>query len=399
MSDWEVFDNKISEQKENISDWEMVPSVQPSIKKQSNERFAVSAFKAPYRIGEDIIKGTYSAIKDLPKYYESAKTEVPGVLNLIEDNPLHALSQTGAGITELGHNLLNFPRGMAEYMSNRLNLLPKELVEKIPYQKDISQDINEFFGKPEYPGEELIRGLGRNAINFMGAGKVASALNPMNLTAKNIAKNVLSAAEENKRKYSSYYNNLWKEADKKGFGNLSTVVNSIDVDTLRKYSPKKSIVGIEEFVKNPNLRNAHAAKSDLLRMQRDLGKLTTLRTAERQQLKAVTDAIQHIQDNMFKNEKGILDPKMLSKYNEIQQGYAKDVVPYKNKAINKFKKNEISAKELVNSLSGGEFSAKVGKNHPAIKLRPKILPVVGGLASYPFLKAIYENMMGENKKV
>lgn len=375
------------------------PQGRDFLSEPQKESFVTSAALAIPRIGEDLIKGGYQFVKNIPKYYESSKTEVPGLLNVIGGNPLRALSQAGAGITELGHNVLNLPRGIAEYTSNRLNLVPKNLAEKVPYQKDISQDINQFFGKPEQPGEELIRGIGRNALNLVGTGKVVNALNPMNLTAKNIAKNVLSTVEKNKRHYSTYYNNLWKEADKKGFGDLSSIVNSIDIGTLRKYSPKKSIVGIEEFVKNPNLKNAHAAKSDLLRMNRDLGKLTTLRTAERQQLKAVTDAIGNIQENMFKNEKGILDKKMLNKYNKIQQGYAKEVVPYKIKAINAFRRNEISAKELVNKLSGGEFAAKVGKYHPAIKLRPKVLPIAGGLASYPILKQLYESIIGQNQNV
>lgn len=407
MSDWElVQDNpeQISQTQSGQSDWEIVQPEPNSMQPQSNESLGMAALKAIPRIGEDLYRGGMGFIKNIPGYMQSAKTEVPGifaapVLNALQGHKGRASAQAMAGVTELGHNLLNFPRGIADYTSNRLNLLPKSVAEKVPYQKDISGDINQFFGEPDYAGGSLIRGAARNALNLMGAGKVASTLNPMNLTVKNIAKDVLNTADSNKKIYGNLYDHLWDEADKKGFNNALNDIN-IDMKTLKKFSPKKSIQAVVDFDNNPTLQNAHKAKSDLLRIQRDLNKLSTLRGAERQQLKAASDAIDSIQGNMFKNAAGELDQNMLNKYAKIQQGYASEVIPYKNKAINKFKRNEISAKELVNSLSKGEFAAKRGKHHPEIGFRntfkdhPYITGAVGVAGLTGIGKMIYDNMFG-----
>lgn len=206
-----------------------------------------------------------------------------------------------------------------------------------------------------------------------------SSLNPAKYTSKNIAKNIISTGEQNKELYSGEYKKLFNEAQNKGFDNISSIVPEIDIKTLRKFSPKKSINGVENFVDSPTLENAHLAKSDLLRMQRDLGKLTTFRTAERQQSKAVSDAIDSIQSNMFKDKAGNINQDLLSNYNGLQKGYATDVIPYKNKAINKYKRNEISSKELVNSLKKGEFAAKKGSEHPELFMPDKIKAAITAL--------------------
>lgn len=361
------------------------------------ESIGTSAALAIPRVGEDLLKSAYHAIRSVPGYYEKAKEAVPSAFNDVQQNPMHALGQLGAGVAEMGQNIFNTPHDLANYATNRLKLIPEDVNKKIQMGRmpDREQDINAVFGDPQDSGESLIRGAGRNALNLMGVGKVASILNPLNLTSKNIAKDILNTGENNKKMYGHFYNNLWDEANKKGFGDALYNVD-IDIPTLKKFSPGKGIKGVLDFDQNPTLANAHAAKSDLLRIQRDLTKLPTLRSAERQQLKAVSDAINSIQNNMFKDASGKIDHNMLSKYQKIQQGYANEVIPYKNKAINKFKRNEISAKELVNSLSRGEFAAKRGSFHPEIKYRNafKNHPYMTGAGLGGLGKILYDNMMG-----
>lgn len=360
-----------------------------------SEGIGVSLLKAPFRVGEDLLRGGANFIKNVPHYYEEAQTEVPGVINVLKEHPKHAALQGAAGLTEMVHNLLNFPHAAAEYGEKRLNLLPENFSEKIPYQNDISEGLNNFFGKPQYAGEGLIRGLGRNAINIGLGTNLVSALNPLKLSHKNIAKDVLQTAEQNKKVYSGLYNKLWENAHKEGISDLSEVAPYLDIDTLEKYSSKRSIGGVKDFIKSPTIENAHSAKSDLLRLQRDLEKQTTLRTAERKQLNAVKNGIEDIQSYMFKDQEGNVNNNLLNKYNTIQKGYAEEVVPYKNKMINKFKRNEISARELVNSLSRGEFAAKRGSFHPEIGIRNKLLPIFGTVAAGSLAKILYDNMMGQ----
>ena len=396
MSDWELVENE-QKNSPSSSDWE-VYNVPVSQRPQSQEGLGEAAMKAIPRVAEDVYRGAFNAIKSIPGYVEAAKTEVPGAFNTLFKNPNRARQQALAGTLELINNLSQTPKGLAEYASNRLNLLPKEAADYVKQSYPPNQQIliDQALGNPQLPGESLIRGTTRNALNLYGIGGLANALNPLKLTSKGIAKNVLKTAEQNKNRYNSLYENLWKESENKGFSDLSDIAPQIDIETLRKYSPKKKILGIEEFIKNPNLQNAHRAKSDLLGLQRDLEKNTTMRQAERKHYKAVLNSVADIQNNMFKDAAGNIDKNMLNRYNQIQQGYANEIVPYRNKAINKFKRNEISAKELVNALSHGEFKAKRGRYHPEIGIRNKLLPAAATIGGASILKTIYDNMMGNS---
>jgi len=401
MSDWELFigaPTKTKELSKSSSDWQIVPSAPSSQQSQPNEGLGIAALKAIPRVAEDIYRGGMGFIKNIPEYYQSAQTEIPGVFSALKQHPKHALMQALAGSQELINNLAQSPRGLASYAENRLNLLPKgseEFVGKHLVPENTSQAINELFGQPQYEGEKLLRGLGRNALNLYGAGKLASVLNPLKLTDKSLVKDVLKTREKNIGEYTGHYNKFWKEAENKGFGDALYNVD-IDIPSLKKYSPGKSIQGVMDFNKNPTLENAHTAKSDLLRLQRELNKKTTLNTAERNQKMAVDSAIDSIKNNMFKNEKGQIDPKMLEKYEAIQKGYANEVIPYKNKAINEFLRNESSEKELLNSLSKRAFARKRGEHHPRMVIKNK-------LRNHPYLASagllglgglLYKDIMG-----
>lgn len=391
MSDWEIVGN--NEKQQSNSDWEIVSNSPIEKNSLPEENLGEAVLKSPFRVGEDIVRSAFKLAKEIPQYAESAKTEVPGMFSAIKNNPSHALGQGLAGITEMGHNVLNMPRQLAEYGENRLNLLPRGFSQNVPQQKDISKDINQLFGEPNYPGEKLIRGLGRNSLNLISGAKGASVLNPMNLTSKGIAKNVLAKRNENKMKYTNKYNALWSEAEKKGYSDLSHMVKDIDYKTIKKYSSPDKIAGVDDFIKNPTLKNAHNAKSDLLSIQRDLKKVVTKNTAERKHFNAVNNAINDIKNNMFKGASGI-DKNMLNKYSKIQKGYSNEVVPYNNKAINKYMNKEITAKQLVNSLSKGPFMAKRGMHHPAIGIKNLTTPGINKLSTIALLGLLYKNMMG-----
>lgn len=358
-----------------------------------NESLSESFGKAIPRMWEDATKAGFNFIKDIPGYVESAKTEAPGALNVLKNHPLHAAGQAGAGLAEFGQSLLNLPKGIADYASNRLNILPKSVAEHVPSIGDQSSNIDSAFGQEQYPGDALLRGLGRNAFNIAGAGKIASAINPLNLTSKSIAKDIIKTSEQNKNIYGEKYKNFFNEAENSGVGNALYDTN-IDLATIKKYSPNKSISGIVDFVKNPTLQSAHNAKSDLLKIQRELDKKTTLNSAERKQGKAVKNAIAELQNNMFKYDAGNIHHGLLDKYNQIQQGYSSEVVPYKNKDINAFKRKEISARELINRLSHGEFMAKRGEFHPALKYRKLVKPALIGAGALGVGNKLYSTSMG-----
>jgi hypothetical protein len=401
MGDWSIVeDSQTNSRKPSQvkSDWSIVQDEPSSKQSQPNESLGLSAIKAPFRIAEDLYKGGANLITNAPQNYESAKKGILDAFNVTQPNRMNELRQLSAGLAEQGQGLYNIPHDISNYATNRLNLIPKEFNEKVQSHRmpDMTGEINKKYGEPQDAGEKALRWAAKNSLNLLGIGKAASALNPLNLSYKSIAKDVLNTAEKNKKSYSGKYNNLWKQADKKGYKDLSHIIPTIDINTLKKYSPMKSIARIEDLVKNPTVQNAHNAKSDLLGIKRKLEGKTTLEGGEKKQYKAVNDAIDNIQNNMFKNKKGQIDKKLLDKYNKIQKGYSNEVIPYKHKSINEFRKNELSAKELINALSKGKFAAKRGKYHKAIGFRNMINehPYISGALGGAGLYSIYNDLMG-----
>lgn len=371
----------------------------------NNESIGQAALRAPLRVGEDLYKGTANFIKDMPDYYNSAKTEIPGAWKSLVQNPGRAASQFGAGITEMGHNLLNTPRELADYASNRLNLLPQEYANKVPYQQDISQDINNVFGEPKSPGEKLIRGTGRNALNLTGATGLSQTLNPLNLTAKNIAEDVLATQNKQVKSHTKRYNKIWDEAEKTGFNKVPVdqQLLSDNLSTIEKYKTPKEYQSMEDFILNPTLQNAQKAQSDMGIMHRKLEEKSrsgSLNSEEQALYKAALESEKHIEQHMFKNTAGKANDALQKKYKELSGSYRQNVVPYKyNRDIQNYKAQEILPNELVNKLSRGEFAAKKGSKHKAIGIRNKLGPLsIGGTVGVaaPWL---LKQMFGDNNIV
>ncbi len=361
------------------------------------ESYGKRLIKAPYKVAEDLYKQGAGFVKNIPTYAEQAKTEIPGLFDW--GHPQERGKQALAGLAEMGHGLMNAPRGIADYTANRLNLIPEQWAQNVPKPRDISQELEMFAGQPKNPGDALLRGTARNALSIVPAGKAVSALNPMKLTPKSITKDILKSREKNMTSYGKQYEKFWNQAEKKGFGNALYDVD-MDMKSLKKYSPKDSIEGVLDFNTNPTLQNAHKAKSDLLRIQRELKKKTTLTTAEQKQSKAVNEAIDSVNNNMFKEPSGKINKKFADKYAEIQHGYKNNVIPYKNKAINEYLRDEISEKELVNSLSKRAFARKKGKEHPEMKRRQMMQdhPYITGGAGLTGLGWLYKQMFGDNRE-
>lgn len=355
---------------------------------QEPESLGTAAKLAVPRIGEDLYRGAYNAYQKSPEYLEAAKTEVPGFLNPMNfmRHPVDRGKQTLAGLAELGHGLLNFPHGVADYAANRLNLIPKSWAEKIPYQRDISQDINSLLGEPQRPGDKLSRGIARNALNLVPTAKVASALNPLNLTAKSIAKDVVNTEKKQVLSHGKRYNEIWDEAAKSGFNKVpaNQKLLSDNLTTIEKYKTPREYQSLEDFILNPTLENAQKAQSDMGVMHRKLeekSRSSSLTSEEQALYKAAKDSEKHIEGSMFKDSLGNTNEALLDKYRKLTQSYRENVVPYRyNKSIQKYKAKEILPKELVNSLSKGEFAAKKGHKHRAIGIRNNLTPISIGSA-------------------
>lgn len=349
------------------------------------ESLGTALVKLPARVTEDIGKGIEGFVKGAPAMYERGKSELSGLPSLVTQHPLHAAGQFGAGAIELGHNILNMPKGIADYLSNRLNLVPKKYAEKVPYQEDISDAINQMLGAPKYKGESLIRGIGRNLDLATGGLKAAQVLNPRNYMSKNIADKVLKQESKMVEKYSGEkgkYNTLYNKAGKRGITGDQINPEVSDINNLKKHMTEDEFMAVDKLMNNKTLPNAQNVISQLGQKVRTLERTSlnrVLTDAEKDLLKSSKNVKNHLQENMFKDKSGKVHKDLAEEHKDIQKGYAKEVIPYtKNKSIQAYKRGEKLAPELVQSLSKGKFAAQRGSFHPEIK-RQKLAK---GIANY-----------------
>ncbi len=342
------------------------------------------------KVGSDVLSGIKSAPKaifetigGIPKDIEYLKKNIPAAKELALNDPSSAAKFAGAGLADIGHEILNSPSALANYLA-KIGMIEKESANKIPRQRDISSELSQFTG--EKPGGELIRGTFRNIPTISGVGKGLQAINPMRLTSSNIAKNVLKKEDLQKGLHKEMYDKIWSKAEKEGIHKVHYNPDAVDLPSIKKYSTEKYYGALDNFVKNPSLENAQKAQSDLGKLIRDLDKRASLTSEEKSTYVAAEKAQKNIKDSMFRDSSGKLNEKLKNQYDKVTESYGKNVIPYtKSKPIKEYKRKEITEKQLVDKLSRGPFAVKKGKAHPEIKRREiakallKPMGIIGGL--------------------
>lgn len=332
----------------------------------------LAQIKAAPQVGQDILSAIGSGIGKLGQ----APLEISGALNLLRENPAQAGRAALAGLPTMGHELLNMPSDLGNYLQ-RLGMAPKELTERIPRQKDITEDINKTFQLTGSPGEALLSGLVSNIPNIVGAGSIAKkiATYPSKLTAKSIMENIVKSGKQASEKFESEYGNLFKEAKNRGTGNFD--LSNIDEKTIKLRANPKYTDALDDFLKEPTIENAQSAQSDLGKYIRSLEMKDTLTKKQQQSLQASKEAKNYIQENMFKDKEGNIHQDLLGNYNKIQERYPTEKLSYsQNKAIKAYKKGELSPSEALQKVSKGKFYAQRGSQHPEIMQR-KIAKYLG----------------------
>lgn len=223
------------------------------------------------------------------------------------------------------------------------------------------------------PGTEENKKLVENLVDanagMPGVQTVVQA--PMKLTLKNIAKKILESSNKEKLYHETQYNRLWKTAEKAGIKNVKVNPKEINLEGLiENRANSKYIRPLERFMANPTLENAQTAQSDLGKLIRSPQLSKEVLGSEEQAVKNYAiKAQKHIKDMMFKNEKGELNQELKNTYDKITSSYKENRIPYKDKYITKFSKDEMTAKQLIPKLKNREFMAKKGAAHPEIERR------------------------------
>lgn len=406
MSDWILENDYKKEVPSKQSDWMLAPASSSSEQsKGTNESLGSAVLKAPFRIKEDLYKGVFNLMKNSPHYYNTIKSGLPAAYQSIIDNPKGAMKQATAGLAELGQNVFNSPHDAVNYFSNRLNLIPQSINEKVQMGRmpsDTEQMINKTFGEPRDQGEEFLRGVTRNSANILSMGVGAGALNPLKLTNKGIANNVVKEQMNQISKHSKKYDALWEDAEKTGFNNVPYDRQLLNPYTklIEKFYPEKSTLVLKDFMENPTLENAQKAQSDLGNLRRSLeekARSTPLLETEKYLHEALSKSEKNIESNMFKNSNGDINEGLANRYNKISKSYRKNVVPYRyNSDIQAFINKELTAKELVERLGKGEFAAKKLSKHRAISIRQLLGPATTGAGLLGGSAWLYNDIFNNN---
>lgn len=203
------------------------------------EKIGTSIVKAPFRMLEDALGAAMGAVKSVPGYYEKAQTEVPGLYNLIKENPQAAGKQFLAGLGEKGMSAFNLPHDLANYGTNRLNLLPENINKHIQMGRmpeDTQQMINQSFGEANAPGESLARGLGRNSDVVGGLAKGIANTPAVFRTKKHFSNELLKAHDALEKSAMEGFSAVSDEVGKRKLPHFN--IDPHFIDDLREYFPK-----------------------------------------------------------------------------------------------------------------------------------------------------------------
>jgi len=351
---------------------------EPISKKSSNPvlDFAGKQWDIEKNIGKDIYNtakkipgAAIEAIGNIPKDIEYLKKNIPAAGSLIINDPKSAAKEALAGAGDLAGQVSRMPPALINYLA-KIGMINPETAKNFPKpfsEEQVTNAMNNFAGE-EQPGGGFIRGAVRDSPSLYGAGKLIKTFNPATLSTKNIINDVLTKERLQKGLHTKAYDKIWDEAEKTGFNKVPFNSKDIDINAIKKHSIEKFYSSTEDFLKEPTLKNAQKAQSDLGKLinSKELNKpvLTSKELATRD---AAIKAKEHIKNSMFKNEKGILNKSLKKQYDTLTKSYEKNVIPYStNKAIQEFKRGDLDAKETLQKISKGKFRAKKGSAHPQI---------------------------------
>lgn len=208
-------------------DSNQIPQGRDLLSNQSEptESFVHSLGYAIPRVLEDLAKSGYGFLQKIPSYYESAKTEIPGLLETTYKHPQHLLMQGLAGSQELINNLAQTPLNLARYGQERLHLVPGAVTQALHNitPQDTSQTIHDMFGEPQYPGEALARGIVRDIPQIAVGGELSSS-------GKNLIPSYVNGIQAGKN----------AEKFRSQFGNGTSLQNAIELSRRTKFAKEST---------------------------------------------------------------------------------------------------------------------------------------------------------------
>ena len=200
-----------------------------------------------------------------------------------------------------------------------------------------------------------------------GASKTKDILTGL-FSTKGAANKVIQEADTVKSQFNKGYNEFFKDALESGakieknklYGqkDLSKVAKTWKYDSIRRY------------MKDPTIKNAHKAQSDIGKLVNQLEKIPN-RTSE--QNSVIRDALKNkdlIQDSIH-NALG-KGSELSNRYRQLGEGYATEVGPYLNPKIDKlmksYKKGELLPEDFAKAMGRSPYAkAKILPENTALE--------------------------------
>jgi hypothetical protein len=208
-----------------------------------------------------------------------------------------------------------------------------------------------------------------------GIGNVPISLNRLinRASSKGVAESILNAKKSAQNKYENLYNELFDKAEKSGHGESETRIPKLNSKFIKKYSSSDYHQSLLDYIKNPTLRNAHIAQSDMGKLKRYLENISLNKDLGSKKLKLMSEvekAQKKLRGTIFQSLTKSGDRKLGDQYQRLTNEYKTEVVPYlRNKAINQYQRNEIYPEEFAKKIAkSSKFNIAIGdRKHPEIK--------------------------------
>ncbi len=354
-----------------------------------------------------LLKGIMHLPTTINKKYEAAKEVYPEVRDQLKYDPARFSRNVGAATADIGQEIMNIPHTAGKIGEHYGFVNPEE----VPKEKNISKDLQDFVGGEQTRADKAIRKLVSHTPDIIGgAGLVRGAARRIPFT-ENVAQNVVRAEAGQMARHQHMYGDLFNRARQQGFNQVNFNPANIDIATLQGGSIPRHMQAIEEFVAAPTLENAQRAQSDMANIVREIEEKygrTHVPREEQAYLHAAQRARDEIQNNMFRNpQTGHINQELANNYRNISASYAENVIPYsKHPELQEYKRRNLPAHKLLQSLLGGKFEVRKGGQHPGIKANAFMkkygipLSLVGALGYPAFMKAddILKDLLSPNSE-
>ena len=203
------------------------------------------------------------------------------------------------------------------------------------------------------------------------AGRGLEWLN--NLRSTNIARNVMQGFRNAQQEARTQFNNVFDDAAERGVRRINAP--HTDMRLLRRQGNIRYLHSLEEFYRNPSLRNAHNAQSDLAKYAERIGDrpANTLARQARDEALRTSERIRH---NIFGEFSRSGNTDLALQYHNARNFYRNVVGHYLDSpAIRNLEQGNLCPRNFAKKIQEEEgFMANIGQHeHPEIDYRRRLL--------------------------